>query len=147
MSRVKKETKSTKWALNTLFLHINIFPLTFGLSSRICWRMSLCFSSSLSCLLFCASSNFYTKARTKTHKDNFRLTQMPSRQRWITFNSLNVTWYSRTKTTDLLSQLAYSFDVLHHFVDKWSVDLQLLSVGIFFPQSNPTNPSELMLNY
>lgn len=34
------------------------FPLTFGLSSRICWRMSLCFSSSLSCLLLCASSNF-----------------------------------------------------------------------------------------
>lgn len=38
--------------------------LTFGFSSRICWRISLCFSSSLSCLLLCASSSC---VHTNTH--------------------------------------------------------------------------------
>lgn len=44
--------------------------LTFGLSSKICWRISLCFSSSLSCLLLCASSNCtHIHTRTHPHKD------------------------------------------------------------------------------
>lgn len=50
----KKENIHTQRLTQSLFL----FFFTFGLSSRICWRMSLCFSSSLSCLLLCASSNF-----------------------------------------------------------------------------------------
>jgi hypothetical protein len=31
---------------------------TLGFSSRICWRISLCFSTSFSCRLLCASSNY-----------------------------------------------------------------------------------------
>ena len=39
---------------------------------------------------------------------------------------------------------SYPFDVLHHLIDKWSVDLQLLSMEkIFYQQSNKVTTMEL----
>ena len=72
------QTEGTKWTQKGKHRHKDQHKVTFGLSSRICWRMSLCFSSSLSCLLLCASSNFthmhaHRHTRTISGWNNFQV--------------------------------------------------------------------------